>query len=469
MKTLSKSAYCNGLQCLKILWLKTNSPEEEQISETTQRKFDKGHTVGDYAKKYFGDYVEVPMDFDNFSESFKNALEATKSHIDAGTPTICEAAFTFKNALCFADILRVKKDKTVEIVEVKQTTCVKPQHIDDMAFQYYVIKNCGYNISKVSLMHINSSYVRHGDIEPKKFFHVENCTEQVLARQKDIPEKIEKMLQYSQQPEEPAMETGWHCSNPYTCVYWEHCHKNADETECRDARPCVSTEPQTEPDVTKFNKPAIQNFLSKIRYPLYFFDFETTCMEPLPPVDGASPYNPMPFQYSLHIQQTKEENIDTLEHREYLINEFSNENVRALAEQLCRDIPKDVMVMAYNMNFEKGVLKRLANTFPDLAEHLLAIKRNFIDLMAPFRSKHLQTPEMEGRYSIKKVLPALIPELGYSELEVQDGGMAYDTFITLPHLSPEEREEKRKALLAYCELDTFAMVKILRKLEEMCE
>ena len=192
-------------------------------------------------------------------------------------------------------------------------------------------------------------------------------------------------------------------------------------------------------------------------------------MEPLPPVDGASPYHPMPFQYSLHIQQTKEENINTLEHRECLIDAFSNENVQAFAEQLCRDIPKDVMVMAYNMSFEKGVLKRLADTFPDLAAHLLAIKSNFIDLMAPFRSKHLQTPEMEGRYSIKKVLPALIPELGYSDLEVQDGGMAYDTFIALPHLSPEEREEKRNALLAYCELDTFAMVKILKELGERCE
>jgi hypothetical protein len=466
MKILSKSSYCNGLQCPKILWLKTHCPEEEQISEKTQKTFDRGHTVGDYAKKYFGEYVEVPIDFGNFSESFKTALENTKSLIEKETPTVCEAAFSFNNTICFADILRVKKDGTIEIIEVKQTSGVRPQHIDDMAFQYYVIKNCGYNISKVSLMHINTSYVRRGDIEPKKFFHIEDCTEKVIARQKEIPAKIEKLLQYSEQTEEPEMETGWHCSNPYQCVYWEHCHKIDENHECcRDAINRVSTTFGN----TTFNKTAILGFLSKIRFPLYFFDFETTCMEPLPPVDGASPYHPMPYQYSLHIQNTKEENINTLEHREFLANEFSNSAMRALAEQLCRDIPKDAMVMAYNTSFEKVVIKRLAHTFPDLKEHLMAIHGNFIDLMKPFQSKYLQTPEMEGKYSIKKVLPALVPELVYTDLDVQNGEMAYDTFNKLQHLSPEEREEKRKALLAYCKLDTFAMVRILRELERWCE
>ena len=120
------------------------------------------------------------------------------------------------------------------------------------------------------------------------------------------------------------------------------------------------------------------------------------------------------------------------------------------------------------MTFEKGVIVRLAEMFPDLKEHLLAIHGNFIDLMRPFRSKHLQTPEMEGKYSIKKVLPALVPDLVYTGLEVQNGEMAYDTFKTLKSLSPDERKEKRNALLDYCKLDTFAMVQILRKLEIMC-
>jgi hypothetical protein len=137
MKSLSKSSYCSGLQCPKILWLKTNCPEEAQISESTQNVFDSGHTVGTYAKRYFGVYAEVPMDFDNYSESFQLALETTKSHIAEGTPVICEAAFRHKNAICFADILRVHANGNIEIIEVKQSSSMKPQYMDDMAFQYY--------------------------------------------------------------------------------------------------------------------------------------------------------------------------------------------------------------------------------------------------------------------------------------------------------------------------------------------
>ena len=463
MKTISKSSYCSGLQCLKKLWLKTNCPEEEQISESAQNVFNNGHTVGNYAKKYFGEYIEVHIDFGNFNQSFPIAQEVTKSHIHQGTPVICEAAFGNQNTLCFVDILRVHSDGSVEIIEVKQSTGLKPQYLDDMAFQYYVITQCGYRVSKISLMYIDKTYVRRGEIEPQELFKIDDCTQEVLLRQNDIPEKIVEMLQYSAQKDEPEMEAGAHCYHPYTCAYLEYCRKVETTNEEK------SKQNEAEEGIITFNKEAIRNFLSGIQYPLYFFDFETTCMEPLPPVDEASPYYPpIPFQYSLHIQKTKNDDIDTLEHREFLADEFSNQSVRALAEQLCRDIPKDAMVMAYNMTFEKGVIAWLANAFPDLEEHLLSIYENFIDLMKPFRSRYLQTPEMEGRYSLKLVLPALAPDLDYEELEVQNGEMAYNTFKTLPDLSPEKRNEKRNDLLAYCKLDTYAMVRILRDLEDRC-
>ena len=463
MKIISKSSYCSGLQCLKILWLKSNCTEEAQISESIQNVINNGYMVGNFAKKYFGDYVEVPMDFDNFSQSFKIAQETTKMLINKRTPVICEAAFSYKNTICFADILRVNDDGSIEIIEVKQSTSPKPQHLDDMAFQYYVITNCGYHISDFSLMYIDKTYVRCGDIDPQKLFKIEDCTQEILLRQHDIPEKIEKMLHYSEQKNEPEMEVGHHCVKPYPCAYLEYCQKIEEKTD-------ENSEQETTGEcVVKFDKEAIQIFLSEIQYPVYFFDFETTYREPLPPVDGASPYYPpIPFQYSLHIQNTKDDDIYTLEHREFLADEFSNQSMRDLAEQLCHDIPKDAMVMAYNIIFEKGVIAWLANVFPDLEEHLLSIHENFVDLMKPFRSKHLQTPEMEGSYSLKFVLPALAPDLDYTCLEVQNGEMAYDAFKTLSCLSLEERNEKRNALLAYCKLDTFAMVRILKELEARC-
>ena len=461
MKTLSKTSYCSGLQCLKILWMKTHRKEEAKISKSTQNVFDSGHTVGDYAKTYFGKFVEILVNHDNFAESFKLALEETKSLINERYPTICEAAFKFENTICFADIVRVNTDGTLEIIEVKQTASVKPTHLDDMAFQYYVIKNCGYTISKVSLMHINTSYVRQGEIDPQKLFKIVDCTEDVLARQKDIPDRIENMLMYSELSNEPQVKVGGHCSYPYKCAFWEYCHpkvETPDETV---------VEPKNgEINIVKFDKKALRDFLSQVRYPLYHFDFETTCQEPIPPVDGARPYHPTPFQYSLHIQKSKDD-TENPEHIECLKDELTNRSVRELAEQLCKDIPKDAMVMAYCMSFEQRCIKQLANTFPDLEDHLMAIHDNFIDLLKPFRSKYLQTEEMEGSASLKFVLPALIPDLGYGDLEVKNGEMAYNTFKTLPNLSPEEKEKARKDLLAYCQLDTLAMVRILRKLGEM--
>jgi hypothetical protein len=441
--------------------MKTFHPEEAHVPESTQNVFDTGHKVGDYAMAYFGKFVEILVDFNNFNESFKLALEETKSLINEKYPTICEAAFKFENAMCFADIVRVNADGTLEIIEVKQTARVKPEHLDDMAFQYYVIKNCGYTISKISLMHIDTSYVRQGEIDPQKFFKIVDCTEEVLARQKDIPDRIENMLMYSELPKEPQMKVGDQCSNPYKCAFWEHCHpkvETSDET--------ISESKNSEINIVKFNKKAIKDFLSQIEYPLYHFDFETTCQEPIPPVDGARPYHPTPFQYSLHIQKSKED-TENPEHVECLKEELTNQSVRELAEQLCKDIPKDVMLVGYNQSFEQRCIKQLANTFPDLADHLMAIHDNFIDLLKPFRSKYLQTEEMEGSASLKSVLPALVPDLSYDALEVQNGEMAYNTFKTLPSLSPEDKDKALQDMLAYCKTDTLAMVKILKKLEEM--
>jgi hypothetical protein len=430
--------------------MRTHLNDKVVISPETQKVFDSGHVVGDYAKHYFDDFVEIPRDRENYQKSF----DATKNLINQKTPTICEAGFKFENAICFADIVRVNADGSLEIIEVKQSSDLKKHYLDDMAFQYYVIRNCGYTISKISLMHVDTSYIRYGEIEPKKLFKIVDYTEKIIALQKDIPQKIETFLLYSEQKDEPEMPLGKHCESPYECIFLNY-RSNGEGL------------PNTKTPEENFKKKEVQEFLSNVRYPLYFFDFETWFEEPIPPVDLTHPYQQMPYQYSLHIQKSKDDDIETLEHREFLANELSVENMRALAEQLCRDIPQDAQVMAYCASFEQGCIKELARMFPDLKEQLMTIHGNFIDLAIPFRRKYLQTLEMEGRWSIKLVLPALVPEFSYSDLEVRHGGMAIDVFKTLPNLSPEENEKARQNLLAYCKMDTFAMVKILKKLQEM--
>lgn len=222
-----------------------------------------------------------------------------------------------------------------------------------------------------------------------------------------------------------------------------------------------------------FNKPPtadknkIKAFLDGLTYPLYHLDFETF-MQGIPEYDGISPYMQIPFQYSLHIQHEK---CGECEHREHLGKEGTDTR-RALAEQLCRDIPKDVCSLAYNSGFEKGVIKNLADEYPDLAEHLMNIHDSIQDLAIPFQNFYYYQKEFYGRYTIKLVLPAMCPndpELDYHNLEqIQNGTDASTTFAKLHTKSPEEIERTRQNLLKYCGLDTLAMVKILEKLYKLC-
>jgi hypothetical protein len=224
------------------------------------------------------------------------------------------------------------------------------------------------------------------------------------------------------------------------------------ETEVKDLPPAI-------------NRAEIRNFLQCINWPLYFLDFETM-MPAIPLYDDSKPYQQIPFQYSLHIQASPG---GPLEHREFLAQEGGDPR-REVAERLCADIPPDVCVLAWNMAFEKNRILELAGLFPDIRAHLMGIHDNIQDLIIPFRQHHYYCRGFKGRSTIKLVLPALCsgdPELDYHGLDlIHHGGEAMEAFATLQQKTPEERAQIRKALLAYCCLDTLAMVKILEKLQE---
>jgi hypothetical protein len=215
---------------------------------------------------------------------------------------------------------------------------------------------------------------------------------------------------------------------------------------------------------TQINVEAIKEFCESLSYPLYHLDFETF-QQAIPRYKGISPYQQIPFQYSLHVEHSD----GTLEHREFLAK-VGVDPRRVLAESLVRDIPLHVNTLAYNMSFEKGVIKRLAEQFPDLSTRLMNIHENMKDLMIPFQKKHFVTPSMQGSYSIKFVLPALSPEFekAYKSLEgIQNGNQAMRAFASLHVKSEEEQKEIRAQLLAYCELDTLAMVRVLGRLRSI--
>ena len=443
MYNLSKSRYTNGLKCLKILWLDIHKNEEKEASAANQTRMDTGIKAGELARDYFGPYALVPYNDDsNIMLAETRRLLAAQNQNQQGLSIICEATFANEDGLCRVDILRCYDDG-VEMLEVKSSAGVKPQHLDDLAFQYHILNSCGIKVKKACILHINTGYERIGELEIQKLFTLADCTNEVKEKQEEVIANIRKIKEIAGGETEPDIPMGEHCDISYSCPYKQYCLKQAQ-------KPIIDC-------------PKIKSFIETLSYPLYFLDFETF-RETIPSFDHQKPYQQIPCQYSIHIQ--KNEGAEP-EHIEFLA-EAGIDPRRTFAERLCADIPKGACVLAWNMSTEKGYIAGLAALFPDLAPHLMAIHDNIKDLIIPFRKKAWRG-YAQGSNSLKDVVPAMFPddpELNYGKLEfIRNGMEAMDAFGDLPNKSPDEQKQIRAALLAYCRHDTFVMVKILEKLK----
>lgn len=320
-------------------------------------------------------------------------------------------------------------------------------------------------------------------------------------RAKDVPRAIHQLTRLCEQQAEPDVPLGPQCSQPFECGYHRWCWRDVPQPNVHQIGRLRTTRAWElhEEGIVSFADAAaaiqagtldlnprqvdqvmaeihglddlvrqdgIRAFLDTLAYPLYYLDFETL-MPAVPPYDGMRPYQQLPTQYSLHWQDAP----GTMPHHAEFLAEPGQDPRRPIAERLCADIPSDTCVMAYNMTFEKARLRELAERFPDLSEHLMAIHDNMMDLMMPFARGSFYSRAMHGSCSIKHVLPALFPddpELDYAALEgVQNGSQAMDAYASLADRAPEEAAAIREQLLRYCALDTYAMVKIVDKLRQL--
>jgi hypothetical protein len=489
--TLSKSLYIRGLQCKKSLWLKKKKPEVLQApDENAQAVFDTGTSIGELACKLFGGGERI-----KYTGDFNAQMAKTKELIERGTKVIYEATFCFDGILVMVDILCICEN-SLTINEVKSSTSVKDVYIDDASIQYYVISSLGYKVSGVNIIHIDSSYVRGEKLELEKLFHAEDVTEQIMQKQSEIPQILNKFEEILSKNVEPEVDIGPHCSNPYHCDAWEYCwceqrgipeysvfnisrlrsdkkfdlYKNG-VVKFEDIKELdkfnASQQIQIRSELSKeqiIDKEAIKEFLETLSYPLYHLDFETF-QQAVPEFVGLSPYEQIPFQFSIHKEDVK----GNLEHFEFLAEAGADPRYE-LARNLIKFIPQDACVLAYNMSFEKGVIRRLAEAYPQISNELMAIHDNIKDLMAPFASKSYYHPKMQGSYSIKYVLPALVPEFesAYKDLNlIHHGGEAMQAYAAIACMNETQRDVYKKALLEYCKLDTLAMIKVLEKLKEI--
>lgn len=491
---ISKSKYTLYRQCAKALWLRQYHPELAVVDPSMEARFIAGNQVGDLAMGLFGDYVEVSAYKSDGKLDLSAMIAKTQDCLDKQVNVICEASFTYDGNYCEVDILK-RENGGYTIYEVKSSTDPdKEVYAQDVAYQKWLLTKCGVNITGTYLVCINSDYVLEDSLNLQEFFLIEDISESVereIVRVENDVKHINKLLKEENEPEKDIDVC---CHKPYDCAFWKYCSRhlpspsvfdlyrmnfskkiqlyNAGQIAYEDIDTTLLTDKQqmqvtcTLNSEAYINKNGIKQFLDTLSYPMYFLDFETE-QPAIPKYRGTHPYQQIPFQYSLHIKASEHA---PLQHKEFL-GDSINDPRRALAEQLCKDIPMNVCVLAYNKAFECTRLREMAEAFPVLRVHLLNIRDNIKDLLVPFQNGDYYLPSMGGSFSIKVVLPALFPndpELDYHNLDgdVHNGGEAMNIYPEIAKMSTEEQERARHSLLEYCKLDTLAMVKVWEKLVE---
>lgn len=446
---LSKSRYIRGLKCPKSLWLHVNKPQEMLVDDQSMHLFTQGTNVGTLARDFFPRGA-LAVKEDEIPGA--TSVERTKALIDQGVTTIYEATFIFNNTLVAVDIL-TKIDNQWHLFEMKTTTSVKEAHINDAAIQYYVVKGCGLDVADVSVMFMNNGYVRRGELNVGELFRHESVLNRIMPLLESIPGNIDGFIKLLDSPEEPGIEMGKQCNNPYSCDFHAYClallpEEDVTDTELLSRTPTVMEE-------------GLKDFMEEISYPLFFLDFETI-IPCVPLYDESRPYQQITFQYSLHYKQSRN---SALLHYEFLGNPGHDPRI-PLIESLIGNLSNPGRIIVYNITFEKCRLKEMQRDFPQYAGKLGDIIERMTDLMPVFRKKLYSCEYMQNSYSIKYVLPALCPGFSYKGLELNNGAAASAAYTSLTGIKDETVISKTRAdLLEYCKLDTLAMVKILEVLE----
>ncbi len=488
---LSKSSYIKGLQCEKHLYLyKYHYKEMDELSDMQKSIFKRGTNVGKLAQDLF---PEGSIAAEGDPPNYQKAIKKTNDLIKSGTKIIYEAAFLFNEVLSIADIVVIEKDG-IKVYEVKSSTSISETYINDAALQYYVISNLGFKVKDFSIVYINNQYIRQGELDLQELFKTESVLETITPLQKSVKENVDRFKSVLLKKQMPDIDIGEHCHNPYTCGFFDYCRKHIPEDSIfdfsgmhlskkyelyQDGIISLDDVPDDYPlnknnklqlDVynsgkTVIDKEANKEFLSDLNYPLYFMDFET--FQPaVPAFDNSKPYQQIPFQYSIHFKKDKN---STENHFEFLA-EPGIDPRKKFIENLLKDIQGNGDVIVYNKTFEITRLNEIARDFPEYAGKIEELVLRIKDLMVPFQKKYYYAPEMKGSYSIKAVLPSLVPELSYEKLEINEGGLASIAYESLQTESDLMFiAEIKQQLLEYCKLDTWGMVKILEKLYQLVE
>lgn len=500
----SKSQFTRGMQCSKSLYLyRAKTVPADPITPDLQDRFDAGNRVGVLAQKWLPGGVIIKADHTDP----ERALTETAVALASGIQVIYEAAFLHDDVLVRVDILAKGPGGVWDIYEVKSTKDVEDVYLLDAAIQRYVAEGAGMTIGVTHVVHLNPGYVRQGALDLKQLFLAVDVNEETAKILPAIPAELVRMKTTSAMDKPPEVAIAGHCTKPHDCSFIGHCwakvpdysvfnlagarmDKKTDlwnkgiktidaipDCTCKPtAKKCTcgnkltayqSIQRRVAKEQWAFINPAgIRELLKQLAYPYHYVDFEAVA-PPIPAYDGTRPYQQLPFQASIHYQEA---DGAPLQHFEYLADGTRDPRPE-LVDFLRGHIKDHGSVIAYYKSYEGAMLKMLAAMQRDgsqAAADLLSAEARLWDACDAFRLAHWAAPGFEGSYSIKKVLPILVPEMTYKGMAVADGLAAMRAYARLmdPRTTPEERAKIMADLKAYCGQDTLAMVRIVDKQKE---
>ncbi len=481
---LSKSRVCDGLQCHKFLWWRIHDKNAPELvnDPATQFRLEQGSEIGTLARRYAGPGELIDLPWDQIDQK----LEATADAMRRLAPRIFEAAFGAAGSFVAVDILE-RDGPRYTVVEVKSSTKVKPEHIGDVAVQVHVLRQAGVNVTRAEVMHLNRECVAP---DLSDLFVREDVSPKVETYLLDLPLELKQQFAMLAGPL-PDVAIGPQCFEPRDCPFIERCwaaapphhvtslYRIRSDTAWALASDGHETLFDLPPDL-RLNvvaarqvravragemivEPGLGAALGALASPVAFLDFETVGPA-VPAWPGCHPYMPVPVQFSVHTSRPNGEYA----HCEWL-TDGPGDPRPAIARALVAACRGAGSVLTYS-SFERARIRTLAEHVPELSQDLRELDARLVDLEPIVRS-HVYHPDFVGSFSIKEVLPALVPELSYDHLAVNDGQVASvllnRMLLRADPATPERRAALRADLLEYCKMDTWAMVKLVERLREL--
>ena len=485
---ISKTKFIAGCRCLKRLYLRVHEPElAAEPDGANQSIIEQGREVGLLARKLFPGGIEIRSE-----GGLDQAIRATRELVaNPDVPAIFEGTFEHGKVLVRVDVLQRRHGKRWKLIEVKSTTDVRDHHLEDVAIQHRVLSRSGLDVTSACLAHINRGYVYPGgEIDPRGFFRIRNLTRRVQRLQHKLTSQLRSEFRVLALPTPPDIRVGSHCTDPVTCEFFDHCNPSPPHDHVgflprihasvvdalaemgvesirdiphdfeltdiqRRAARCVRT------GESWYDHDGLRAQLATLSYPIAYIDFETV-NPAIPRFAGTHPYQHIAFQWSAHIQQQPGAEP---QHYEFLAPDTSDSR-RTFISSLCDVLGNRGSIVVYHQQFESQRLSELASWLPEFSRRIEKIQRRLWDLL-PIIRDHVYHPAFAGSYSLKRVLPALVPDMTYDGMEVADGqdaGLAWMSLIG-GSLDQAETEKITKALLDYCAQDTLGMISLVEVLQ----